>query len=271
MNRTALTIFSICALVAVAFWWSASPSRLAWVSNAALADKVKDLKNMPAPVALPPGKEHLKVATVAGGCFWCVEFAFEKVPEGVYDVVSGYSGGPEENPTYYDVAGGKTGHTEAVQSYYDPKVITYEGLLQVLFRTADPTDKDGQYYDRGQQYRPGIYYHDEEQKAVALKFREMIDKSGRYPKPVVIEIEPYKNFYKAEELHQDYARKNPLHYLMYTYGSGRIAYQEEIWGADLKLDFDKLRPGGTSAPAPAAGPETADKATSASKASAKPM
>ncbi|MFV0298954.1 MAG: peptide-methionine (S)-S-oxide reductase MsrA [Hyphomicrobiaceae bacterium] len=227
-----------CALL---YWWSGSPRQLASPSNHALAQAMPR-RDQPLPFKLPPGKAHMKVATFAGGCFWCVEAAFEKVPDGVSDVVSGYTGGLEKNPGYHDVASGRTGHTEAVQLFYDPKVITYEGLLQVLFRTADPTDSGGQYHDRGKQYRPGIYYHDAQQKMIALAFRSKMDKSGRYPKPLAIEIEPYMGFYKAEDLHQDYAQKHPVHYTLYSYGSGRVSYQEQIWGKDLEINFNMFKP-----------------------------
>jgi len=118
-----------------------------------------------------PNDPSLAVATFAGGCFWCVESGFEALP-GVVEAVSGYSGGPETNPTYQQVAGGRTGHTEAVQVYYDPDVITYEGLLQGLWRMMDPTDANGQFVDRGAQYRPGIFYHSPEQQALARIFHQ---------------------------------------------------------------------------------------------------
>ena len=183
----------------------------------------------------------LSVATFAGGCFWCVEAAFEKAP-GVREGISGYAGGEQTNPTYEEVSGGLTTHTESVQVYYDPKIITYEGLLQVLWRTADPTDSDGQFSDRGRQYRPAIFYHDEEQKRIAERAREELDKSGRYDTPVTIEIVPFKAFYEAEDYHQDYYKNNPVHYTLYTYGSGRAGFQEETWGDDLEVDFSKYKP-----------------------------
>lgn len=186
-------------------------------------------------------KNGLAVATFAGGCFWCVEEGYEKIP-GIKKAISGYSGGKETNPTYQAVAGGRTGHTEAVQVYYDPKVITYEGLLQLLWRMMDPTDVNGQFVDRGKQYRPAIFYHNEAEKRAALKARAELDKSGRYPKKVAIEIVPFKKFYRAEEYHQDYYKKNPLRYKYYTYGSGRYQFIDKIWGKDRKLDLSKYRP-----------------------------
>jgi peptide methionine sulfoxide reductase msrA/msrB len=182
----------------------------------------------------------LSVATLAGGCFWCVEAAFEKVP-GVKLVVSGYSGGDIANPTYKQVSGGKTKHTEVVQIHYDPAVISYAGLLQVLWRTADPTDSDGQYYDRGSQYRPAIFYHTKAQREVALRARDELERTGPFKKPITIEISPFKSFYRAEEYHQDYYKKNPIHYRLYTIGSGRIEFHEETWGDKLEIDFSKNR------------------------------
>ncbi len=189
-----------------------------------------------------PDLSGLSVVTLAGGCFWCVEAAFEEVP-GVYNVVSGYSGGDSKNPTYKQVSAGLTNHTEAVQFYYDPKVITYDGLLQVLWRTADPTDSKGQYHDRGSQYRPAIFYHNEKQRLAAIRSRKELSKSGPFNKPITIEIVAFKSFHRAEEYHQDYHRKKPLHYVLYTAGSGRTAFHEKVWGDKLKIDFSKYRPG----------------------------
>ncbi len=188
-----------------------------------------------------PDDPSLSVATFAGGCFWCVEAAFDKLP-GVRAAISGYSGGDEPNPTYEQVSRGETGHREAVQVYYDPKVITYEGLLAAFWRIMDPTDTGGQFADRGSQYSPAIFYHDEAQKAAALKSREALAKSGRYDKPVVVPILPYKNFYPAEGYHQDYAQKNPFRYRFYTRGSGRAGFLEEVWGDDLQIDYTQFAP-----------------------------
>ena len=184
-----------------------------------------------------------KVATFAGGCFWCVEAGFEKVP-GVVAVISGYSGGDEPNPTYRQVAGGKTGHTEAVQVYYDPAEITYEGLVEALWRNMDPTDNGGQFSDRGRQYRPAIFYHNAEEKKIAEASIARLDKSARYQRPVVIEVTAFKSFHEAEGYHQDYYKKNPIRYRYYTSGSGRTAFLDRIWGDDLTLDFSKYRPDG---------------------------
>ncbi|MDL0431922.1 peptide-methionine (R)-S-oxide reductase MsrB [Marinobacter sp. TBZ242] len=189
-----------------------------------------------------PDDPDLAVATFAGGCFWCVEEAYEEKVPGVVEAVSGYSGGDEKDPTYQQVAGGRTGHTEAVQVYYDPDVITYEGLLQALWRTANPTDVNGQYVDRGKQYRPAIFYHNEEQKRAAEASVKALEESGRYDNPVKIEIVPFEAFYEAEEYHQDYYRKNPIRYKIYTFNSGRYQFIEEVWGEDEKVDYSQYRP-----------------------------
>ncbi len=187
------------------------------------------------------GKTGLSTATFAGGCFWCVEAAFQDVP-GVRVAISGFAGGDVPNPTYMQVALGMTKHTEAVQVFYDPKVISYEGLLQVLWRTADPTDSDGQFSDRGSQYRPAIFFHNNDQKRIATRARKELAMSTRFEKPITIEIVPFKAFYPAEERHQDYYLRNPWSYKLYTIGSGRAGFQERTWGDALTVDFSKYRP-----------------------------
>jgi peptide methionine sulfoxide reductase msrA/msrB len=170
-----------------------------------------------------------RIATLAGGCFWCVESDLEKAP-GVLKVVSGYTGGSGENPTYETY--GKKGYVEAVQVFYDPSKITYEKLLDVFWKHIDPTDAGGQFADRGLYYRSVIFYHDEEQKRIAEKSREALGKSGRFDKPVVTEILKFTRFYDAEEYHQDYYKKNPLRYKYYRHGSGRDQFLEKIWKND---------------------------------------
>jgi len=188
-----------------------------------------------------PADQSLAVATFAGGCFWCVEAGFEKIP-GVVEAVSGYSGGQDTHPRYKTVSAGGTGHTEAVQVYYDPTQISYAGLLQGLFRFMDPTDAEGQFVDRGTQYRPAIFYHDAAQQRAAEAAKQALAASGRYPKPVVIEIAPFEGFYPAEAYHQDYYKKNPLRYQFYTFNSGRYQFIERIWGEEPPLDFTQYRP-----------------------------
>jgi peptide-methionine (S)-S-oxide reductase len=168
------------------------------------------------------------VATFASGCFWCTESDFEKVP-GVVEAVSGYIGGQTENPTYRQVSSGGTGHTEAVQLRYDPTAVTYERLLDVYWRNVDPVDAGGQFCDRGDQYRSGIFVHDDKQRQAALESKAALDKAGRFGKPIVTEVVEASTFYPAEDYHQDYAKKNPLRYTYYRNGCGRDQRLEELW------------------------------------------
>ncbi|MCK9391467.1 MAG: peptide-methionine (S)-S-oxide reductase MsrA [Syntrophales bacterium] len=172
---------------------------------------------------------QVKTATFAGGCFWCTEADFEKTP-GVVKVISGYTGGLKDKPTYEEVSAGKTGHVEAVQVHYDPAKITYDKLLDVFWRDVDPTDSGGQFVDRGSQYRSVIFYQNDDQRQAAEKSKEALNKSGRFDKPVTTEILPLGKFYEAEDYHQDYYRKNPLRYKYYRHGSGRDRFLEKVWG-----------------------------------------
>lgn len=153
----------------------------------------------------PPNEQ---VATLAGGCFWCTEAVFERM-EGVNDVVSGYIGGHVPNPTYQQVCTKTTGHAEAVNVYYDPRVTTYEELLEVFFKTHDPTTLNRQGADVGPQYRSAVFYHDDQQKAAAEKYLKKLDASDEFNSPIVTKLEKATTFYPAEEYHQDYYRKNP--------------------------------------------------------------
>jgi peptide methionine sulfoxide reductase msrA/msrB len=186
--------------------------------------------------------KNLKIATFAGGCFWCSEADFEKTP-GVVKVISGYTGGRKENPAYEEVSAGNTGHLEAVQVYYDSEKITYEGLLDVFWRHIDPTDGGGQFVDRGEQYRSAIFYHDGEQKKLAEKSRDALAKSGKFQKPIATEILNLSKFYPAEEYHQDYYKKNSFRYQYYRFGSGRDQFIESVWGKKGKTE----KPSGGSA------------------------
>ncbi|MCJ7783144.1 MAG: peptide-methionine (R)-S-oxide reductase MsrB [Desulfobacterales bacterium] len=172
-------------------------------------------------------------ATFAGGCFWCIEADFEKLP-GVVKVISGYTGGTKENPTYEEVSSGTTGHIEAIQVYYDPSKITYEELLGYFWKHVDPTDSGGQFVDRGLQYGSVIFYHDEEQKRLAEKSKEALEKSKRFNKPVVTEIIKFTKFYEAEAYHQDYYKKHSIKYSYYRHGSGRDQFLGKVWGKDLE-------------------------------------
>jgi len=171
----------------------------------------------------------LEKATFAGGCFWCMEPPFEKL-EGVKEVIAGFTRGHKENPTYDEVLSGSTGHAEAIQVVYDRSKITYSELLDVFWKQIDPTDTDGQFVDRGLQYRTAIFYHTDGQKCLAEKSKEDLEKSGRYKKPIVTEILPASQFYKAEEYHQDYYKKHSIRYKFYRFRSGRDQYLKKIWG-----------------------------------------
>ena len=181
----------------------------------------------PAP-AVQGGKQ---VATFAGGCFWCVEAPFEKI-DGVSEVISGYTGGKLDNPTYRQVSSGGTGHTEAVQIHFDPGRVSYEDLLQVLWRQINPTDGGGQFVDRGDQYRSEIFYHSPQQKEAAEKSKAELSATGRHRKPLVTPITAFTRFYPAEDYHQDYYKKSPVAYKGYRDGSGRDRYLNLIWGKE---------------------------------------
>ncbi|MDO9228778.1 MAG: peptide-methionine (R)-S-oxide reductase MsrB [Syntrophales bacterium] len=178
---------------------------------------------------MDPMNAKTRIATLAGGCFWCVESDLEKAP-GVLKVVSGYTGGSGENPTYENY--GKKGYVEAVQVFYDPSKIRYEKLLDLFWRHIDPTDAGGQFGDRGPYYRSVIFYHDGKQKRIAEKSRDALGKSGRFDKPIATEIREFTRFYDAEGYHQDYYKKNPLRYKSYRQGSGRDQFLEKIWKND---------------------------------------
>lgn len=172
--------------------------------------------------------KFMEKATFAGGCFWCMVTPFEELP-GIKGIVSGYTGGHVENPTYEQVKTGTTGHAEVVQITFDPDIFPYEKLLELYWPQIDPTDSGGQFQDRGSQYRTGIYYHNERQKKLAEESKQAIMDSGRFKKPIVTEIEKAKVFYPAEEYHQDYHKKNPKHYKEDRAISGRDEYIKENW------------------------------------------
>jgi peptide-methionine (S)-S-oxide reductase len=177
-------------------------------------------------VNVPPGHA---VATFAGGCFWCMEPPYDKLP-GVVATISGYTGGSKANPTYEEVSSGRTGHAEAVQVVYDPKKVTYEQLLDVFWHNVDPTVKDRQFCDGGSQYRTAIFYHDAAQRQAAEASKAALAKSKPFPEPVVTEITMAGTFYPAEDYHQDYYKKNPVRYQIYRSGCGRDARLKQLWG-----------------------------------------
>lgn len=178
-------------------------------------------------------KNTAKTATFAGGCFWCIEADFSKIP-GVERVVPGYTGGEKENPTYEEVSSGMTGHFEAAQISYDPSRVTYEQLLDVFWKHIDPTDAGGQFADRGPQYRTAIFYDDEEQKQLAEKSKRALEVSGKFNRPIVTEIKPSTKFYEAEDYHREYYKTHPLQYRLYRQGSGREQFLSKTWKSDMK-------------------------------------
>jgi len=177
--------------------------------------------------------DNYSIAIFAGGCFWCSESDFEKT-DGVIEVISGYVGGETKNPSYKEVSSGTTGHREGIQVFYDSKEVTYEQLLDVFWRHADPTDDEGQFGDRGKQYTTAIYYYDEEQKKIAEKSKEELNKSGKFDKPVVTPIFSFEKFFVAEDYHQNYYKKNNRAYSFYRGRSGRDDYTREVWGDTLQ-------------------------------------
>ncbi len=178
---------------------------------------------------------HTRSAVFAGGCFWCTEADFEKV-DGVIEAVSGYTGGGLENPTYKQVSGGGTGHVEAIEVTYDPEKVSYQQLLDIFWRHVDPTDPGGQFVDRGDQYRSVIFYATDEERQLAEASKKALDASDRFDRPVATDILPLGTFYRAEDYHQDYYKKNPLRYKWYRSGSGRDAFLEKTWaGQDTAL------------------------------------
>lgn len=174
-----------------------------------------------------PGKTE--TAIFAGGCFWCVEEAFEKVP-GVTAAVSGYIGGTVANPTYKQVSGGATGHAEAVQVTYDPGKVTYKQLADWFWRNIDPLDAAGQFCDKGSEYRSAIFYSGDAQKKIAEDSKQALQASGRFKQPIATEITAAGPFYLAEDYHQDYYKKNEERYQFYKFGCGRVQRLEQIWG-----------------------------------------
>lgn len=172
-----------------------------------------------------------ELATFAGGCFWCTESDFEKV-DGVIDAVSGYTGGDVKNPTYESVSAGGTGHTEAVQVHYDPQRVTYEELLDVFWRHIDPTDPNGQFVDRGSQYRPEIFYSNSSQKQLAEVSKKHLEQSGHFKKPIKTKITQLTTFYEAEKYHQNYYKTHSLRYKYYRHNSGRDQFLRRVWGAE---------------------------------------
>lgn len=170
----------------------------------------------------------IKKAIFAGGCFWCMVKPFDELP-GILSIVAGYTGGHVENPTYEEVCAHSTGHVEAVEITYDEDKMPYRDLVEIFFRSIDPTDPDGQFHDRGETYHTAIFYQDEMQKEVAEQYKKELEKTGYFDKPIVVPIKPAMPFYEAEDYHQDYYKKNPLRYRLYYKGSGREKFIKDKW------------------------------------------
>jgi len=182
--------------------------------------------------AVPGGTSHV---TFAGGCFWCTEAAFQET-EGVTNAISGYAGGEEYNPSYKEVYTENTGHREALRIYYYPDKISYEELLDIYWKTIDPTDPDGQFVDKGFSYTTAIFYENDEQKQAAEKSRRELEESGRFNKPIVTKILPFTTFYEAEEYHQDFYKKSATRYESYKNASGRQEFKDLVWGEIQKAE-----------------------------------
>ena len=180
-------------------------------------------------LAMPALAQKTEKATFAAGCFWCTEEAFEKVP-GVISAVSGYTGGTVKGPSYEQVSTGRTGHTEAVEVTFDPDKVSYEKLLDAFWLNHDPTTLDRQFCDSGSQYRPGIYWHSEEQRKQAEASKAKYEKLKTFRQPIVTPIVKASQFFPAEDYHQDYYKKNPVRYKFYANGCGRYARLDELWG-----------------------------------------
>ncbi|GAE24790.1 peptide methionine sulfoxide reductase MsrA [Halalkalibacter wakoensis JCM 9140] len=176
-------------------------------------------------------KRTFEKATFAGGCFWCMVKPFDQF-EGIESVVSGYTGGHTKNPTYEEVCSETTGHFEAVQITFDPTVFSYEKILSIYWQQIDPTDPGGQFFDRGDSYRTAIFYHNEKQRELAEQSKVSLENSSKFSKAIATLILPAEEFYPAEDYHQDYYQKNPVHYMRYRKGSGREAFIQHHWGGE---------------------------------------
>jgi len=179
--------------------------------------------------SLPLHAQPTQTALFAGGCFWCIESDFDKVP-GVISTTSGYSGGHQKNPTYEEVSAGKTGHAEVVQIVYDPGKVSYAQLLEHFWRSIDPTTADGQFCDHGSQYHSAIFYLNEEQKHLAQTSKAALEKNKPFKEPIVTPITIATTFYPAEEYHQDFHSRNPVRYNYYRWNCGRDQRLEKLWG-----------------------------------------
>jgi methionine-S-sulfoxide reductase len=184
---------------------------------------------VPRLAAQPPAPENLKTAVFAGGCFWCIQPAFDKA-NGVVKTTVGYCGGTEANPTYELVTSEKTKYRESLQVLYEPTKISFAQLLDIYWKQIDPTQSDGQFTDIGPSYRAAIFYSNDEEKKTAEQSKEQLASSGKFNKPIVTEILPLMKFWPAEDYHQQYYRKNPEHFEAFERGSGRVSFEKKTWG-----------------------------------------
>ena len=182
-------------------------------------------QNSPAPAT--------KTAVLAGGCFWCIQPAFDKAP-GVIKTIVGYSGGTEPNPTYELVTSEQTQYRESIEITYDPGKISFEQLLDIYWKQINPTQSDGQFTDIGPSYRAAIFYSNDEEKKIAAASKEKLSRSGKFDKPIVTEILPAMKFYAAEAYHQKYYQQNPDHFEAFEKGSGRVSFEKKTWGEERK-------------------------------------
>lgn len=173
------------------------------------------------------------VATFAGGCFWCMEPPFDAI-EGVIETVVGYTGGHQKAPGYEQVSAGVTGHTEAIQITFDPNKTSYKALLEVFWRNIDPTTPNRQFCDVGSQYRPAIFVHDQQQRAIAEQSKAELEQTKTFPEPIAVAIAAASEFFSAEDYHQDYYKKNPVRYKFYRYSCGRDKRLQQLWGKEAK-------------------------------------
>ncbi len=213
MRTTREKVLNLLAVAAMAAW------AMLPVARAAAADDAAPLL----------ARRVVEKAVFAGGCFWCVETAFEGRP-GVKAVVSGFAGGKEERPSYAQVSAGRTGHAEVVEITYDPTLISYKKLLDIFWHNNDPTQASAQFCDHGEQYRSAIFYANDAQHRAAIASLERLKSSNILKKPIVTQIAPFNRFWAAEEYHQDYYKKNPIHYQAYRLGCGRDRRLNELWG-----------------------------------------
>ena len=181
------------------------------------------------PSAAAPEANNVKTVVLAGGCFWCIQPAFDKAP-GVIKTVVGYSGGTEPNPTYELVTSEKTKYRESLEVTYEPAKISFAQILDIYWKQINPTQSDGQFTDVGPSYRAAIFYGSEEEKKIAEQSKEKLAKSGKFQKPIVTEILPAMKFWPAEDYHQQYYRKNPEHFEAFEVGSGRVSFEKKTWG-----------------------------------------